>query len=330
MSEHLSEAQAERYRARTLSPAEKLAVAHHLAACDECNEHVNLLKQSPAALAALRRNLRPRAREDLHHLDYELLEAYTDKRADRIDQEIVESHIELCADCGAELQELQALAVTMQQTALGKAEVKTPAPSLWTRFIGWIGLSSGGSALSVAGAAAAVALLAVLGVGVFVIYRASLTGSGTRIAEIRNAVSLGGQGPTINHNNANTRTNPPNGNAVIAQNLPPKANPYVIDLPLSRGAGDGEVYRIPPDRDPVRLRATVRKEANKQYEGRLVRPNGSFIALGIASATKDGKVNFAVRASRLASGDYSLKIYRVPKEGNEDDEVASIPMQIRK
>jgi hypothetical protein len=328
MSEHLSEEQAERYRARTLSPAEKLVVARHLAACDECNQRLNPINQSPARLADLRRNLRPRARETLHHLDYPLMEAYTDKRADAIDQEIVESHIELCTDCAAELQELQTLAVTMQQTATRKEAVKPPAPSLWTRFIGWIGLSSGGSALSVAGAAAAVALLAVVGVGVFMIYRSGLTGSGTRIAQTRNAVSPGGQGPTINHNNANTNTNPPNTNAMIAENHPPKANPYVIDLPLSRG--DGEVYKIPPDRDPVMLRATVRKEANKQYEGRLVRPNGSSIPLGIVNAAKNGKVIFAVRASRLASGDYSLKIYRVPREGNEDDEVASIPLQIRK
>jgi len=326
MSEHLSEEQIDSYRAQTLSPAEKLLVARHLAACDQCNARAPV--SSPAAFAALRKNLRPRAREDLHHLDYELMEAYVDERADAIDTEIIESHLELCADCAAELKELQAFAVMTRQPATRQEAAKPPAPSGWTRLAAWIGLSGSGSGWRLAGAAAATALVIVLATTVFIVYRSSSTGSPGQIAETRNTVSPRIKEPSIKDRNANASL--PNSNAVIAQNNPPQASPYVIELARARGAGGGEVYRIPPDRDTVIFRATVSQEPNKKYAGRLVRPDKSFIPLGVVQATKAGKVSYSLRAARLMTGDYVLKIDRVPRAGDEDDEVASIPMQIRK
>ena len=360
MSEHLSEEQIERYRAQTLAPAEQLLVARHLAACDQCNVRPRRMTSSPAAFAALRKNMRPRARENLHHLDYELMEAYVDKRADAIDTEIVESHLELCADCAAELKELQSFAAMMRQPATGKAAAQKPAPSMWSRLATWFGVSSGATVWRIAGATAAVTLFIALGATVFIVYRSGLTGDRGEIAEVRNAVPPGGRGPDINSN-----TSPSNSNAMLAEVHPPKATPYVIDLPLSRGAGEGEVYRVPPDSDSVMFRVRVGKEtrgrgagtrpditgdkkskghgtgtidapfrlnmdASQKYEGRLVRPNGSIISLGIVRVTRDGKVTFSAQAAKLASGDYALKIYRAPRTGSEDDEVASIPMQIRK
>lgn len=326
MLEHLSEALAERYRARTLAPAEKLAVARHLAACAACRERVNQTAQSLAAFAALRKNLRPRAREDLQHLDYETLEAYVDERADALDTEIVESHVELCADCATELQALRAFAVMMQQAETRK-QAATPAPSLWERALAWMGLSSGGSALSVAGAAAAVALFVVLAAGVFIVYRASFSGASSRLAEVKSAAPFNAQFDPANKNR-NRNTSLPNPAPVIAENQPPKLPPFVIELARARGAG--EVYKIPPDRDRVMIRAVVTKEANKKYEGRLVRLDRSFIRLGIVNAATNGKVVYSLPTARLTSGDYTLKIYRVPGEGNEDDEVASIGLRISK
>jgi hypothetical protein len=369
MSEHLSEEQIERYRAQTLAPAEKLLVARHLAVCNQCNVRPRLMASSPAAFAALRKNLRPRAREDLHHLDYELMEAYVDERADAIDTEIVESHIELCADCAAELKELHTFALTMRPQAARKVAAPPPAPSLWSRIRAGLRVSSGSAAWRVAGAAAAVSLLVMLAAIVFMIYRFSLTGDRGEIAEINNAASPAGQKASINSNRDNTNTSPPNNNTVIAEVHPPKAAPYVIDLPLSRGAGEGEVYRVPPDSDSVMFRVRVGNETHRtsrgrgtgtqpdigsdkkskgrgtgtidipsrlnietsqKYEGRLVRPNGSAIPLGIVRVTRDGKVAFSAQAAKLAPGDYALKIYRAPRTGSEDDEVASIPLQIRK
>ena len=44
------------------------------------------------------------------HLSYEQMTAYVDAKSDDVDREIIESHVELCARCGAELGDLAAFA----------------------------------------------------------------------------------------------------------------------------------------------------------------------------------------------------------------------------
>ena len=101
--EHLSQTQLARYSERTLEPHEMLAVDSHLASCDEC--HARLLRMLPEdARLAFNRAFESDGR---FHLDYEQhLEPYVDGKASDIDREIVASHVAVCSQCAAELEDL--------------------------------------------------------------------------------------------------------------------------------------------------------------------------------------------------------------------------------
>ncbi|HKQ78453.1 MAG TPA: hypothetical protein VJ810_32435 [Blastocatellia bacterium] len=110
MNEHLSAQFIERYQRLALSPAELLDADDHLAACEMCRQRLVDEMRERAAANSLRANL---ATTEMAHLGYERLEAYVEGKLDPIDREIADSHLKLCAQCDAEMNELRAFAARM-------------------------------------------------------------------------------------------------------------------------------------------------------------------------------------------------------------------------
>jgi predicted anti-sigma-YlaC factor YlaD len=107
MSEHFTTQQVERYLGRAMSPAELLAATDHLATCEACRKLLGEAKQLHSSLTSLRADLQAIAGAEPVHLQYEELAAYLDGRADPVDREILESHLQICQQCMAEAQDLR-------------------------------------------------------------------------------------------------------------------------------------------------------------------------------------------------------------------------------
>jgi len=124
MNGHLSAQLIERYRERALPPAELLDADDHLAACEMCRQRLGDERRAQAAARSLRAEL---AATGPTHLAYEQLEAYVEGALDPTDREIADGHLELCARCGAELDDLRAFARRM--AASPAKEYAPAAPS---------------------------------------------------------------------------------------------------------------------------------------------------------------------------------------------------------
>src|ERR1700752_2716582 len=125
MNEHLSEQLIERYRRQALQPAELLDADDPLPACEICRRRLADEGRVQAAGRSLRRDL---AATGLTHLDYEQLASYVERGLDPADREIADSHLELCPQCAAELDELRAFATEMEAHPAGEYPLRESAP----------------------------------------------------------------------------------------------------------------------------------------------------------------------------------------------------------
>jgi hypothetical protein len=98
MSEHLSSEQLDRLRRSDVGAAELFAWGDHLQVCDECSR------------AASGDRVLSIDSEENTHLEFDLLHALVEDRADAIDREIADTHLEDCATCRAELADLRLFA----------------------------------------------------------------------------------------------------------------------------------------------------------------------------------------------------------------------------
>lgn len=140
MTEHLSTQLIERYQQRSLSPAELLEADDHFAACEACRQQLDETSSLQAAFTALDAELSPTGMES-DHLSDEQIDAYLDDELDEVEREIVESHLNYCANCEAEMRDLRAFDAQM---AAYPPKVYAPVapPSLRQRLVAFSGLSS--------------------------------------------------------------------------------------------------------------------------------------------------------------------------------------------
>jgi anti-sigma factor RsiW len=108
MLKHVTAQQIDQYRDKAMPPEELLAFDRHLAECGECRKQL----ASSERVSKLLRGLESAAAAP-QHLSYDQMAAYVDGKSEEIDREIVESHVELCARCAAELGDLASFAQTM-------------------------------------------------------------------------------------------------------------------------------------------------------------------------------------------------------------------------
>ncbi|MEW6209303.1 MAG: hypothetical protein AB1631_13110, partial [Acidobacteriota bacterium] len=103
---HLSDDEIARYSARRMPPVELLAADRHLSHCDKCYARMQESQSSNPLLIASKAFC-DTAEDDDTHLTYEQLVSLTDDQLGEIDREILESHLEFCASCEAELSDLR-------------------------------------------------------------------------------------------------------------------------------------------------------------------------------------------------------------------------------
>lgn len=134
MSDHISQQQIERYRQAIMSPSELIAAFDHISLCKACREQMGDAEPLQNAFVALGPDLEAAAIAEPAHLLPDQMTAYADATASDVDREIVESHLEFCEQCKAEMVELRELKTALSS---GRFKESQPAPSstLWSRFL---------------------------------------------------------------------------------------------------------------------------------------------------------------------------------------------------
>ena len=107
MSDHLSRTEIDRYYQRSLSDREIISVSRHLETCEACRTKIVGSHMVDAAFTALGASLEKAAEQERFHLTPELSLAYLNGDTGEIESELVESHVEDCGSCAAELQDLR-------------------------------------------------------------------------------------------------------------------------------------------------------------------------------------------------------------------------------
>lgn len=103
---HLTEQQIEDYRRRTLVARERGECDRHLARCDVCLQRVIDAAHSHLAFTALAESLLPAVGDEPFHLSFEELKRYSARQLDQAETVIFESHLQDCAKCKDEAQQL--------------------------------------------------------------------------------------------------------------------------------------------------------------------------------------------------------------------------------
>jgi tetratricopeptide (TPR) repeat protein len=124
---HLTEAQRDAFRKRSLSGADLLAASEHLRGCAECRAHL-----SPAAP----QELLPRIGSP--HLTYEEIEADIDSSSDPATHARVAEHLAVCASCRAEHHDL----LTFRHGLAGRRAIRFRIPiAIAAAMVAAVGLS---------------------------------------------------------------------------------------------------------------------------------------------------------------------------------------------
>jgi len=122
---HISEIEIERYRERTLAPAELLAVNDHVLSCDVCHQRLVGKGRVGRTYRFVREELEAALEENAEHLRFEQIVAYATGQVDAIDREILETHIEECPDCDAEIADIR-----LYNSTVALRPPRGPAPDL--------------------------------------------------------------------------------------------------------------------------------------------------------------------------------------------------------
>jgi hypothetical protein len=139
MREHLTEQQVESFRRRKLSP-DGLRTAHqHIAVCETCRARLSTPVQAASAFTAFERELGQEDAEDAH-LRYQELSGYVDDELGEIDREIVEAHLETCAECEAEVRDLRAFKSIISAGEHENVEIPSSSARAlggWSHWTNW-------------------------------------------------------------------------------------------------------------------------------------------------------------------------------------------------
>src|SRR5262245_57315975 len=119
MISHLTKQQIQAYYARSLSPQELISALRHLTTCEACRIEAGASEKTRQTYLALDRVLEESPERDAFHLSTEHLGDYASNQIDEIDAEIVESHIEDCTRCAAEVYQLKIFATESTQPDMG-------------------------------------------------------------------------------------------------------------------------------------------------------------------------------------------------------------------
>jgi hypothetical protein len=162
VKEHISTNLIERYRRRQLEPDEMLALDKHLGTCADCRRQLRANLSLTPALHQLQANVLAVPDEVSEHPAENQLRAYLMERLDAVDRELLESHLEFCADCQLRTSKLGSSIQPITEPGVAPSPViNKKAPDKWFGKLSpyWPSLFLRPSALRFAGVMAILALL---------------------------------------------------------------------------------------------------------------------------------------------------------------------------
>src|SRR5438876_5547349 len=128
MNTHLSNEIVERFHRQSLSVGDRGVIYNHILGCETCRRRVITPQTEAVAVQALNDHLLPQEGEEPYHLDPATIEAFVDDKLDALDRNIAKLHLEDCAECSDEVNDLRESLATMRATSRA-AEVSIPARS---------------------------------------------------------------------------------------------------------------------------------------------------------------------------------------------------------
>jgi hypothetical protein len=106
VTRHLTSDQFQKYKERKIPTSELLAIGDHLAECRDCREKLGGTEERAAILHSLTRDVQSALLKNQEHLTYQQIAGYVDEILNPIQLEIVQSHLDICARCKSELEDL--------------------------------------------------------------------------------------------------------------------------------------------------------------------------------------------------------------------------------
>src|SRR6266851_4856715 len=128
MNEHLSTEIVNRFQRQDLNLGDKRQIYDHAAECDRCRTQiVDSRGGEGVVLQSLLEQLLPDSLDEPYHLEFEVIEGYVDDTLDRIDRETAEMHLEVCAECSAEVVDFRESLATIKAASLPQSRIaETP------------------------------------------------------------------------------------------------------------------------------------------------------------------------------------------------------------
>jgi hypothetical protein len=158
MSAHLSSEVVERFHSQRLTGADKHEIYEHVVGCETCRQRVVTPAVQTAAVNALTDHLLPQAGESFH-LDAETIEAFVDDKLNPLDRSTARLHLDDCAECVAEVNDLRESLATMK--AMSQADSATHIMASRSRTFSRFSMRI----------AAAIALIGFVAIALIVIWR---------------------------------------------------------------------------------------------------------------------------------------------------------------
>jgi hypothetical protein len=186
MSKHLTAQSVELYCQHRLHATELLEADAHLSTCAACRERLRERKGTGAAVEILRADFQLEETEETEHPSYSQFTAYADHKLDEVDREILNSHLDACAQCAEVMQDLRGFVATLEPTSVvgkhAEQQVATKTPAFRERFVAFWRSQTDWMSWQLAGAA--VALLFLVGISAIVWLNFRRTSEGTEVARV--------------------------------------------------------------------------------------------------------------------------------------------------
>ena len=138
MTEHLSIETIERYRQNSLKGSERFSADVHLADCSKCREQIGDSEKLKSVFNAIQFDFANITEQTLEHLDIEHLSDFINGKLNRVDAEIVSSHLAWCSICLIEAKELEAFASQLESQNLPSLKEGKAEKFGWITFPKWV------------------------------------------------------------------------------------------------------------------------------------------------------------------------------------------------
>jgi hypothetical protein len=185
VSDHISEEALNKYREKSLSPAEVLSVCDHLESCLICRERLAGMHQLDHLFTSLGAQLNDATQSQTLHLLPEEIADYVDGKLDDADREIADSHLMFCHPCQVDVQDLRAF-----KTSLNPVSTKDYRPEKRLHFWQTVNLLWRKSAWGMALQTATLAIVVLFLIATLLLRKqvASLSGSLSQLQQKNDAL----------------------------------------------------------------------------------------------------------------------------------------------